>query len=151
MVSRVRLSSVRSTLAAILAVLIVGGSSLVANVAGAEAAPNYNCSCVEYVKAQTGLTGGLGDAANYTESQMKSRGYTRVAPRAGAIAVWDRNQKGALGSGHMAIVTGKPTYNSKTKKWTISFRHVNWAKNCNVHTMTQSRWGDLYGINFYVK
>ncbi|MFN8506232.1 MAG: CHAP domain-containing protein [Dehalococcoidia bacterium] len=150
METQVRPSSFRSAMLAMLALFIVGGSALLANVSTSHAAPAANsCSCVEYVKSQTGLSGGLGAAANYTESQMNARGYKRVSPQKGAIAVWDRNKKGALGDGHMAIVNSA-SYNSKTKLWTIQFRHVNWNYNCTVHTITPS-WSNLDGINFYVK
>jgi hypothetical protein len=109
----------------------------------------YNCSCVLYVRSQTGLPGGPATAADYTEHQMNAFGYQRVLPQAGAIFVWDRWQKGAEGAGHMALINSAG-YNNQAKKWVISVRHVNWAGNCNV-TQTTFSWGDLYGVNAYVR
>ena len=129
---------------------------LLANPAPAAQASAYNCSCVLYVRSQTGLPGGPASAADYTERQMNAFGYRRVLPQVGAIFVWDRWQKGARGDGHMALINSAG-YNNQTKKWVISVRHVNWAGNCDVSQTTFGlpgdpiNWGDLYGVNAYVR
>ncbi len=117
------------------------------------AAADVSCNCVAYVRSQTGLPGGPATAAGYTESWMNAHGYRRIMPQNprinGAIMVWDANQKGARSSGHMAIVAGTPRYNAGTKKWTINVRHANWG-GCGIRS-TPFQWGDLYGVNFYVR
>src|SRR3954447_1712753 len=136
-------------------ILIVGALAFLSTLTVAETAAtpaiadSYNCSCVTYVRSQTGLPGGPAVAADYTEGQMNAFGYHRVVPQAGAIFVWDRWQKGAGSAGHMAIINSAG-YNNQTKKWVISVRHVNWAGNCGVAQATFT-WGDLYGVNAYVR
>lgn len=105
-----------------------------------------NCNCVAYVRSQTGLGGGPGTAAGYTEGRMRQLGYRRVPPAGGTILVWDANQKGAFGAGHIAIVNSA-SYDSRSKKWNIAVRHANWG-GCGIRTNTFS-WGDLYGVNAY--
>lgn len=114
------------------------------------------CNCVYYVRCKTGLSGGPGTAAGYTESVMNGKGYVRVSPRAGAIMVWDANRKGAGPYGHMAIVNSA-SYNNSTKKWVITVTHTDWAGHCEPTTTrftgasSQADWGNLYGVNFYVR
>lgn len=114
-----------------------------------------SCNCVYYVRNRTGLCGGAGTAAGYTERFMNGQNYVRVSPRAGAIMVWDANKKCATSAGHIAIVRSA-AYNSRTRKWEIRVDHANWG-GCGIrtnHLVTSScssaNWGDLYGINFYV-
>lgn len=106
------------------------------------------CNCVFYVQSRTGLPGGPATAAGYTESKMRSFCYHKVNPTAGAILVWDANQKGAYGAGHIAIIRSA-SYNTKTKKWTITVDHANWG-GCGIRS-TSFSWGDLYGVNAYVR
>jgi len=116
--------------------------------------------CVAYVQEHTNpsLPGGIATAAGYTESKMKEFGYKRIMPQDeginGAIMVWDANQKGAEGDGHMAIVSGTPNYDNNSKKWSITVQHSNWDMKDHpqpcIKTTTFNQWGDLYGINFYV-
>ena len=112
-------------------------------------AADISCNCVLWVRSQTGLPGGPATAAGYTENVMRSDGYKRVNPQAGAIMVWDAYQKGAGWTGHMAI-TSSAYYNYQTKKWVIIVRHADWG-GCGIRSTTFSSWGDLYGINFYVR
>lgn len=114
-----------------------------------------DCSCVYYVLCRTGLPGGPNDAADYTESVMKSMGYRRVIPRSNAIMVWDRGAKCANAqSGHMSLVR-RAVYNTATKKWNITVDDANWNP-CQVTTGRVLKsspcadWGNLYGVNFYV-
>ena len=108
------------------------------------------CSCVIYVRNRTGLTGGVGAAADYTEAVMWSKGYRRVLPTAGAILVWDRNQKGAWGDGHMALVRSA-RYDGSLRQWVVSVDHANWGNTrCTIRTST-FYWGNLYGVNAYVR
>lgn len=108
-----------------------------------------SCNCVYYVRCQTGISGGPSTAAGYRESVMRGKGYVRVKPTAGAIIVWDANQKGATSDGHMGIVRSA-RYNTTTKKWEITVTHSNWG-GCGVRTSPPFKWGDLYGVNFYVR
>lgn len=129
-----------------MAIALVIGIVFVTN---AVAATNSSCSCVTYVRSQTGLPGGPANAAGYTESVMNRMGYRKVLPQPRAILVWDAKQKGAYSDGHMAIISSA-SYNAKTKKWVISVRHVNWLGSCSVRSDTFT-WGDLYGVNAYVR
>ena len=79
---------------------------------------------------------------------MNSKGYQKVNPQAGAILVWDASQKGAYGDGHMAIITDA-NYNNQTKKWIITVRHANWGGS-GIRSTTFT-WGDLYGVNAYIR
>ena len=138
--------------------------------------PNYNCSCVTYVRdvlAANGVTlnGGPATASGYTEKWMNAHGWHRVKllnngtiPDRGkpVVMVWDANKKGAFGAGHMAIVvtawsrtnlgaSGKsPWYNHKTKVWNITVMQVDWAGICSPAQHFFSSWGNLSGVNFYV-
>ncbi len=111
-------------------------------------ADTNSCNCVLYVRSQTGLPGGPATAAGYTEGVMRGFGYRRVTPQAGAIFVWDAYQKGAGSSGHMAIITSA-RYDNPTKTWQISVRHANWG-GCGIRD-TSFKWGDLYGVNAYIR
>ena len=124
-------------------------SAVVAGNALPAMAEDISCNCVLWVRGQTGLAGGPANAAGYTESVMGSKGFKRVSPQAGAIMVWDANQKSAGSAGHMAI-TSSAYYNYRTSKWIITVRHADWVS-CGIRTTTFSTWGDLYGINFYVR
>jgi surface antigen len=127
-----------------------GGSTTVAmRQAAGFSQQQIQCSCVIYVRSRTGLPGGPTYAKDYTESKMRSFGYRRVTPTAGAIFVWDANQKGAGSAGHMAIIRSA-SYNSKTKKWAITVDHANWG-GCGIRTTQFTTWGDLYGVNAYVR
>lgn len=106
------------------------------------------CNCVHYVRSRTGLSGGVATAAGYTEKVMNGKGYKRVLPQSGAILVWDANQKGAYSAGHMAIVA-RARYDSQKKKWVITVKHANWG-GCGIRTTTFT-WGNLYGVNAYLR
>jgi len=140
----------------------------------------YNCSCVTYVRdtlasQEITLDGGPATASGYTEQWMNKHGWHRVKPRNGTIPdggksmvmVWDANQKGAYGDGHMAIVvtawarshlgaSGKsPWYNYHTKQWNITVLQDDWKtdpSNCTPaqHLFSGSSWGNLSGVNFYI-
>ena len=139
----------------------------------------YNCSCVTYVRdtlAANGikLGGGPATAAEYTAKWMSAHGWRRVVPPNNGtipdggkpmVVVWDANQKGAFGAGHMAIAvtawsrnhlgaSGKsPWYNYHTKKWNIAVLQDDWAtdpSNCVPAQHPFNSWGNLYGVNFYV-
>ncbi len=137
--------------------------SVIAASAPVVRADDYNCSCVTYVRSQTGLPGGPNTAGDYQESVMNSFGWHRVQPLNTStgnmipsggktmIMIWDPNQKGAYGDGHMAITTQDPWYNYNTNQWVVSVQHVDWLGNCGVEGDTFTNWGDLYGINFYVQ
>ncbi len=110
--------------------------------------------------AFTTFAGGLGypaarpRLADYTERVMNSKGYVRVSPRAGAIMVYDRSAKCASSCcGHMALVRSA-TYNSTTKKWAIYVDDANWGS-CGIRQNrfagTCADWGNLWGVNFYVR
>jgi surface antigen len=107
------------------------------------------CSCVLYVRSRVPSLPGLAYARDYTEARMRSFGYKKVNPTAGAILVWDANQKGAGGLGHIAIVRSA-RYDTRTKKWIIVVDQANWGTACSIST-TQFTWGDLYGVNAYVR
>ncbi len=113
------------------------------------AAEDYSCNCVLWVRSQTGLPGGPATAAGYTENVMWNDGYQRVSPRGGAIMVWDAWQEGAGSAGHMAITSGA-YYDYGTRKWVITVQHANWG-GCGIRSTRFTNWGDLYGINFYVR
>jgi len=62
----------------------------------------------------------------------------------------------------MALVQSA-SYNTSTKKWVITVTHSNWG-GCGIRTTTftgvlassslcpsGANWGDLYGVNFYVR
>jgi hypothetical protein len=151
-ITRLRLRLMLGVLMTVLVLPMLGVAAITTTASPANAA--FNCSCVIYVRNQTGLPGGPAAAADYTERQMNAFGYRRVLPQAGAIFVWDRWQKGAINpdgtsDGHMALINFAG-YNNQTKKWVISVNHVNWAGNCAVSQKTFS-WGDLYGVNAYVR
>jgi hypothetical protein len=129
--------------------MVLGLTFLATPSAPIQAASN-DCSCVLYVRSVTGLSGGPATAAGYTESVMSSMGYKKVNPTAGAILVWDAWQKGAYGDGHMAIINSAG-YDYSISKWQISVRQVNWAGNCNISDTSFTTWGDLYGVNAYVR
>ena len=112
------------------------------------AAADTSCNCVAWVQSRTGLSGGPRTAAGYTESVMNQKGYKRVTPQAGAILIWDANQKLATGDGHMAIISSA-RYDNATKKWLIRVQHANWG-GCGIRD-TPFSWGDLYGVNAYVR
>src|SRR4051812_8543059 len=77
-----------------LVALLTATTMLIGNSSTAAAA-DTSCNCVLWVRSQTGLPSGPNTAAGYTEKVMSSLGYKRVGPTAGAIMVWDANQKGA--------------------------------------------------------
>jgi hypothetical protein len=139
----------------------------------------YECSCVTYVRdnlAAQGidLPGGPATASGYTEKWMRAHDWSRVKPpNNGAIPdaskpmviVWDANEKGASGAGHMAIIvdawsrkhlsaSGKsPWYDRATKKWNITVLQDDWSTDPSTCTPARhlfDSWGDLYGVNFYV-
>lgn len=153
----------RRVLAGIAVAVVVLGLSSIARSSFARAhSADYNCSCVQYVEAMTGLPGGPATAAGYTESEMNTLGYYRIVPPGdgeipadGAIMVWDADHKGAGPDGHMALVVGNPSYNYSSQKWTIHVQHVDWDRsgtgnpNCGVEADTFTHWGDLDGVNFY--
>lgn len=134
---------------AVLALALVLGVVVATNAVAASNVATATCSCVTYVRSQTGLAGGPATAAGYTERVMNSMGYRKVLPQTGAILVWDAWQKGAYGDGHMAIINSA-YYNYSMKKWVITVRHVNWLGRCDPHADT-FYWGDLYGVNAYVR
>jgi hypothetical protein len=103
---------------------------------------------VEYVRSRTGLPGGPATAAGYNEAKMRSFGYHKVAPRAGAILVWDAYQKGARAQGHMALIRSA-RYDNPSRKWIISVDQSNWSTSCAISANYTFVWGDLYGVNAY--
>jgi len=90
---------------------------------------------------------------------MSSYGYRKLtSPQAGAIMVWDRGAKCAgSAAGHMSLVTSA-SYNTRTKKWEIRGDDANWGS-CGIRNRLftdpvycrSANWGDLYGVNFYVR
>ena len=68
--------------------------------------------------------------------------------------VYDRSAKCASSCcGHMALVRSA-TYNSTTKKWAIYVDDANWGS-CGIRQNrfagTCADWGNLWGVNFYVR
>jgi hypothetical protein len=149
--------------------------------APAPATTNYHCSCVTYVRdvlAAHGvqLDGGPTTAGEYQEKWMDAHGWHRVIPPNNGtipdggkpmVMVWDAGQKGAFGSGHMAIVvtswsrehlgaSGRsPWYNYETRQWNITVLQDDWKtdpQQCTPaqHLFSGQQWGNLYGVNFYV-
>jgi hypothetical protein len=149
----IRTVATKATLAAV-AVVVLMTAQPAATAVDASSSQNsqhqISCSCVLYVRSRVSSLPGLAFAKDYTESRMRSFGYKKVNPTAGAILVWDAWQKGARESGHIAIVRSA-RYDTRTKKWIIAVDQANWGSACSISTNYQFTWGDLYGVNSYTR
>ena len=173
----IRLPGSRVRFGFVLIGLLIAAAALVGS-ARTLAADDYQCSCVVYAEAATGLpagnsqTGYLPYASSYTETVMNELGWHRVVPPGDGtipsggkpmVMVMDAGAKGADPiAGHMAVVQQDPTYDYTAQLWTISVEEVDWPEgSCSPtpgtftgrYTTNSGQyvtWGDLYGINFYV-
>jgi hypothetical protein len=148
----IRSIAIKAAAAALAVVLLMTAQTAATKVnASTSSQQQVSCSCVLYVRSRVpSLPGGPQFAKDYTQSKMSTFGFKKVNPTAGAILVWDANQKGAGSMGHIALIRSA-SYDTKTKKWIITVDQANWGTACSITTNSKFTWGDLYGVNAYVR